>query len=287
MGIRKYKPTSAGRRNASVSDFAELTKGAKPEKSLLRPLVKTGGRNNQGKITCRHRGGGHKRRYRLIDFRRNKDGVVAVVDSIQYDPNRSARIALLKYEDGERRYIIAPVGLDQGDKVESGPDAPPTVGNCLPLTKIPLSTVVHNVELQAGRGAVLCRSAGTSATLMAREAGWAQISLPSGEIRRIPSACRAVIGSVSNPDHNAVVLGKAGRKRWLGRRPHVRGTAMNPIDHPHGGGEGRTKGGRHPVSPTGVPAKGGMTRQRRKASNKAIVRRRKSKRYGVQKLVKK
>ncbi|MEM6654852.1 MAG: 50S ribosomal protein L2 [Planctomycetota bacterium] len=287
MGIRKYKPTSAGRRNASVSDFAELTKGAKPEKSLLRPLVKTGGRNNQGKITCRHRGGGHKRRYRLIDFRRNKDGVVAVVDSIQYDPNRSARIALLKYEDGEKRYIIAPVGLDQGDKVESGPDAPPTVGNCLPLTKIPLSTVVHNVELQAGRGAVLCRSAGTSATLMAREAGWAQISLPSGEIRRIPSACRAVIGSVSNPDHNAVVLGKAGRKRWLGRRPHVRGTAMNPIDHPHGGGEGRTKGGRHPVSPTGVPAKGGMTRQRRKASNKAIVRRRKSKRYGVQKLVKK
>ncbi|MEM1304662.1 MAG: 50S ribosomal protein L2, partial [Planctomycetota bacterium] len=257
------------------------------EKSLLRPIKKTGGRNNQGKITCRHRGGGHKRRYRLIDFRRNKDGVVAVVDSIQYDPNRSARIALLKYEDGEKRYIIAPVGLDQGDKVESGPDAPPTVGNCLPLTKIPLSTVVHNVELQAGRGAVLCRSAGTSATLMAREAGWAQISLPSGEIRRIPSACRAVIGSVSNPDHNAVVLGKAGRKRWLGRRPHVRGTAMNPIDHPHGGGEGRTKGGRHPVSPTGVPAKGGMTRQRRKASNKAIVRRRKSKRYGVQKLVKK
>lgn len=287
MGIRKYKPTSAGRRNASVSDFAELTKGAKPEKSLLRPLVKTGGRNNQGRITCRHRGGGHKRRYRLIDFRRNKDGVKAEVDSIQYDPNRSARIALLKYEDGEKRYIIAPVGLTQGDKVESGPDAPPAVGNCLPLTKIPLATEIHNVELQAGRGAVLCRSAGTSATLMAREGTWAQISLPSGEIRRIPSACRAVIGSVSNPDHSSVVLGKAGRKRWLGRRPHVRGTAMNPIDHPHGGGEGRTKGGRHPVSPTGVPAKGGMTRQRRKASNKAIVRRRKSRRYGVQKLVKK
>ena len=287
MGIRKYKPTSAGRRNASVSDFAELTPGAKPEKSLLRPIKKTGGRNNQGKITCRHRGGGHKRRYRLIDFRRNKDGMVAEVDSIQYDPNRSARIALVKYEDGEKRYIIAPAGLTKGDKVQSGEDAPPTVGNCLPLSKIPLATVVHNVELRAGRGAVLCRSAGTSATLMAREAGWAQISLPSGEIRRIPSACRAVIGSTSNGDHSAIVLGKAGRKRWLGRRPHVRGTAMNPIDHPHGGGEGRTKGGRHPVSPQGKSAKGGMTRQPRKATNSAIVRRRKSKRYGVQKLIKK
>ncbi|TWT73658.1 50S ribosomal protein L2 [Posidoniimonas polymericola] len=285
MGIRKYKPTSAGRRNASVSDFKELTKGAKPEKSLLRPLTKTGGRNNQGKITCRHRGGGHKRRYRLIDFRRNKDGMLATVDSIQYDPNRSARIALLVYADGERRYIIAPHGLKAGDQVQSGPDAPAAVGNCLPLSKIPLATQVYNVELQAGRGGVLCRSAGTSATLMAREAGWAQISLPSGEIRRIPSTCRATIGSTSNPDHSAVELGKAGRRRWLGRRPHVRGTAMNPIDHPHGGGEGRTKGGRHPVSPTGKSAKGGMTRQRRKASNKAIVRRRKSRRYGVQKLI--
>lgn len=287
MGIRKYKPTSPGRRNASVSDFAELTPGAKPEKSLLRPLKKTGGRNNQGKITCRHRGGGHKRRYRLIDFRRNKDGMVAIVDSIQYDPNRSARIALVKYDDGEKRYIVSPAGLKQGDKVESGENAAPTVGNCLPLSKIPLSTVVHNVELRAGGGAVLCRSAGTSATLMAREAGWAQISLPSGEIRRIPSTCRAVIGSTSNGDHSMVVLGKAGRKRWLGRRPHVRGTAMNPVDHPHGGGEGRTKGGRHPVSPEGKSAKGGMTRQRRKPSNTAIVRRRKSRRYGVQKLVKK
>jgi len=287
MGIRKYKPTSAGRRNASVSDFAELTPGAKPEKSLLRPIIKTGGRNNQGRITCRHRGGGHKRRYRLIDFRRNKDGVPAKVDSIQYDPNRSARIALLHYADGEKRYIIAPTGLKAGDQVVSGADAAPTVGNCLPLNKIPLSTVVHNVELRAGRGGVLCRSAGTSATLMAREADWAQISLPSGEIRRIPSACRATIGSTSNGDHSMVVLGKAGRKRWLGRRPHVRGTAMNPIDHPHGGGEGRTKGGRHPVSPEGKSAKGGMTRQRRKPSNAAIVRRRKSKRYGVQKLVKK
>ncbi len=286
MGIRKYKPTSPGRRNASVSDFADLTPGAKPEKSLLRPIKKTGGRNNQGKITCRHRGGGHKRRYRLIDFRRNKDGMSAVVDSIQYDPNRSARIALLKYEDGEKRYIIAPAGLTAGDTVMSGDEAAPTVGNCLPLSKIPLSTVVHNVELRIGGGAVLCRSAGTSATLMAREAGWAQISLPSGEIRRIPATCRATIGSTGNGDHSMVVLGKAGRKRWMGRRPHVRGTAMNPVDHPHGGGEGRTKGGRHPVSPTGVSAKGGMTRQRRKPSNTAIVRRRKSRRYGVQKLVK-
>lgn len=270
-----------------MSDFKDLTPGAKPEKSLLRPIVKTGGRNNQGKITARFRGGGHKRRYRLIDFRRNKDGIPAKVDSIQYDPNRSARIALLHYADGEKRYIIAPAGLKAGDRVMSGPESEPKVGNCLPLSKIPLSTVIHNVELRAGRGGVLCRSAGTSATLMAREADWAQISLPSGEIRRIPSACRATIGSTSNGDHSMIVLGKAGRKRWLGRRPHVRGTAMNPIDHPHGGGEGRTKGGRHPVSPTGVPAKGGSTRQRRKPSNSAIVRRRKSKRYGVQKLVKK
>ncbi len=285
MGIRKYNPTSAGRRNASVSDFAELTPGAKPEKSLLRPIHKKGGRNNQGKITCRHRGGGHKRRYRLIDFRRNKDGMAAKVDSIQYDPNRSARIALVQYEDGERRYIIAPDGLKAGATVMSGPDAAPNLGNCLPLAKIPLGTSIHNVELNAGRGAELCRSAGTSATLMAREADWAQISLPSGEIRRVPSACRATIGTTSNPDHSSIVLGKAGRKRWLGRRPHVRGTAMNPVDHPHGGGEGRTKGGRHPVSPQGKSAKGGATRQRRKPSNSAIVRRRKSRRYGVQKLV--
>ncbi len=287
MGIRKYKPTTPGRRGASVSDFKDLTPGAKPEKSLMRPITKTGGRNNQGVTTARFRGGGHKRRYRLIDFRRNKDGVPAKVDSIQYDPNRSARIALLHYADGEKRYIIAPAGLKAGDKVMSGAESEPKVGNCLPLAKIPLGTVVHNIELRAGRGGVLCRSAGTSATLMAREADWAQISLPSGEIRRIPSACRATIGSTSNGDHSAIVLGKAGRKRWLGRRPHVRGTAMNPIDHPHGGGEGRTKGGRHPVSPTGKSAKGGATRQRRKPSNAAIVRRRKSKRYGVQKLVKK
>ena len=280
MGIRKYKPTSAGRRNASVSDFAELTKGAKPEKSLLRPLKKKGGRNNQGKITCRHRGGGHKRMYRVIDFKRDKDGCVARVNSIQYDPNRSARIALLYYSDGEKRYIIAPDTLQAGMTVESGPEAPPSVGNALPLKNIPLGMVVHNIEMRPGQGAVLCRSAGSNATLMAREADWAQISLPSGEIRRVPSTCRATIGKVGNSDHMSVRLGKAGRKRWLGRRPHVRGTAMNPIDHPHGGGEGRTKGGRHPVSPSGKPAKGGATRQRRKPSNSAIVRRRRSKRYG-------
>jgi large subunit ribosomal protein L2 len=280
MGIRKYKPTSAGRRDASVCDFKDLTKGAKPEKSLLRPMVKKAGRNNQGKITARHRGGGHKRRYRVIDFKRDKDGVKAVVDSIQYDPNRSARIALLKYVDGVKRYIVAPEGLTQGDTVESGVSAPPTVGNCLPLKNIPLATVIHNVEMRPGQGAILCRSAGTNAVLMAREANWAQISLPSGEIRRVPSTCRATVGKVGNSEHGSVVLGKAGRSRWLGRRPHVRGTAMNPIDHPHGGGEGRTKGGRHPVSPSGVPAKGGRTRQKAKASNAAIVRRRKSKRYG-------
>ncbi|MBM97509.1 MAG: 50S ribosomal protein L2 [Planctomycetaceae bacterium] len=280
MGIRKYKPTTAGRRNASVSDFADLTEGAAPEKKLLRPLRKKGGRNNQGKITVRHRGGGHKRRYRMIDFTRGKDGVPAKVASIQYDPNRSARIALLHYVDGDKRYILAPDGLKEGDRVESGPEAPPSVGNCLPLKRIPLGTTLHNIEMQPGRGGVICRSAGVGATLMAREADWAQINLPSGEIRRVPSQCRATIGKVGNSDHMNIVLGKAGRKRWLGRRPHVRGTAMNPIDHPHGGGEGRTKGGRHPVSPTGVPAKGGGTRKRRKPSNAAIVRRRRSRRYG-------
>lgn len=285
MGIRRYNPTTAGRRNASVSDFAELTPGAKPEKSLLRPKRKTGGRNNQGKITARHRGGGHKQQYRLIDFRRNKDGIPAKVDSIQYDPNRSARIALLHYADGEKRYIIAPAGLKAGDEVISGDSAPAKLGNCLSLKKIPLGMSIYNIEMQPGRGGELCRSAGSSATLMAREADWAQISLPSGEIRRIPANCRATIGAASNGDHSAIELGKAGRKRWMGRRPHVRGTAMNPIDHPHGGGEGRTKGGRNPVSPQGKCAKGGMTRKRRKASNKAIVRRRRSRRYGVQKLI--
>ncbi|MAI72421.1 MAG: 50S ribosomal protein L2 [Rhodopirellula sp.] len=284
MGIRVYKPTSAGRRNSSVSDFAELTPGYKPERSLLLPKRKTGGRNNQGKITARHRGGGHKQKYRVVDFRRAKDGMAATVDSVQYDPNRTARIALLKYADGEKSYVVAPVGLKAGDSVQNGPDSAPVVGNCMPLKNIPLGTTVCCVELRAGRGAVLCRSAGTSATLMAREADWAQISLPSGEVRRVSSLCRATIGQVGNSDHMNVRLGKAGRARWLGRRPHVRGTAMNPVDHPHGGGEGRTKGGRHPVSPTGKSAKGGATRQKRKPSNSSIVRRRKSKRYGQLKL---
>lgn len=284
MGIRKYKPTSPGRRGASVSDFAELTKGAVPEKSLLIRARKTGGRNNEGKITARHRGGGHKRMYRIIDFRRSKDGIVATVDSIQYDPNRNARIALLKYADGQKSYVIAADGLKAGDQLMNGPTAPPTTGNCLALKDIPLASEICNIELRPGQGGEMCRSAGSYATLMARESEWAQISLPSGEIRRVPSACRATIGKVGNSEHMNLVLGKAGRKRWLGRRPHVRGTAMNPHDHPHGGGEGRTKGGRHPVSPTGKPAKGGMTRKRGKASNSAILRRRRSRRYGLQKL---
>ncbi len=284
MGIRKYKPVTPGRRGATVSDFAELTKGVAPEKNLMVRKKMTGGRNNQGRITARHRGGGHKRMYRLIDFRRDKDGVPARVHSIEYDPNRSARIALLHYVDGEKRYILAPAGLQKGDQLQSGPDAPPSVGNCLPLRSIPLGMTIHNVELQPGRGGRLCRSAGVSATLAAREADWAQINLPSGEIRRVPSACRATVGSIGNSDHDAIVVGKAGRNRWKGIRPTVRGTAMNPTDHPHGGGEGRTKGGRHPVSPQGKSAKGGGTRKRRKPSNKAIVRRRKSRRYGQLKL---
>lgn len=286
MGIRRYKPITPGRRGASVSDFADLTAGTDPPKKLLRSKRQTGGRNNQGKITSRHRGGGHKQRYRMIDFRRNKDGIKAKVHAIHYDPNRSARIALLHYVDGEKRYILAPQGLEVGAYVVSGNDAPPTVGNCLPLKNLPLGMAIHNIELQPGRGGVLCRSAGSSAVLAARDADWTQLNLPSGEIRRVPSNCRATVGAIGNADHMNIVLGKAGRKRWMGRRPHVRGTAMNPVDHPHGGGEGRTKGGRHPVSPTGKSAKGGSTRQRRKASNASIVRRRKSKRYGQLKLKK-
>ena len=284
MGIKQYKPVTAGRRGASVSDFAELTPGAKPEKSLLRPLKKKGGRNNQGRITARHRGGGHKQVYRVIDFLRNKDGVPAKVNSIQYDPNRNCRIALLYYVDGEKRYILAPDGLQAGATIENGAEAPPTIGNCLPLTRIPLSTQIHAIELLPGSGAKMCRSAGVSAVLMARDGEWAQISLPSGEIRKIPANCRAAVGMVGNAEQMNVVIGKAGRNRWKGIRPFVRGTAMNPIDHPHGGGEGRTKGGRHPVSPSGVLAKGGSTRKRRKPSNSAIVRRRKSRRYGQLKL---
>ncbi len=280
MGIRRYNPTTPGRRGASVSDFVELTKGYTVESALTVRKKMKGGRNNQGVITARHRGGGHARHYRLIDFKRNKDGIPAKVDSVQYDPNRSARIALLFYADGEKRYILAPEGLKAGDEVLSGPDAPPNVGNSMPLRNVPLGLTIHNIELQPGVGGKLCRSAGSTATLMAREAEWAQVTLPSGEIRRIPASCRATIGTMGNSDHMNVVIGKAGRNRWKGIRPTVRGTAMNPIDHPHGGGEGRTKGGRHPVSPSGKSAKGGGTRKRRKPSNSSIVRRRRSRRYG-------
>jgi large subunit ribosomal protein L2 len=276
MGIRYYKPTTPGRRQGSVSDFAECTNGKKnkPEKSLVVPHKKKGGRNNQG-ITCtRFRGGGHKRMYRLIDFRRVKDNVWADVRSIEYDPNRSSRIALIQYEDGEKAYILAPEGLKAGDRVMSGENSEPRVGNCIPLRKIPLGMTIHNIEMQPGHGGQVCRSAGTSATLTAREGRWAQITLPSGEVRRISSDCRATIGAIGNADHMNISLGKAGRKRWLGRRPHNRGTSMNPVSHPMGGGEGRTAGGRHPCSPTGVLAKGGKTRKKRKPSNASIIRRR-------------
>jgi len=275
MGIRHYKPTSAGRRQGSVSDFAELTdRKKKPEKSLLVPKKKTGGRNNQGIVTSRFRGGGHKKMYRLVDFKRKKFDAWATVVAIEYDPNRSARIALLQYEDGEKAYILAPEGLKAGDKVISGDQAEPRVGNSLPLRRIPLGMSIHNIEMQPGRGGQLCRSAGTSATLTARESGWAQITLPSGEVRRVSAECRATIGSIGNADHMNISLGKAGRKRWMGRKPHNRGTSMNPVNHPMGGGEGRTAGGRHPCSPTGVLAKGGKTRKKRKPSNAAIIRRR-------------
>jgi len=275
MGIRAYKPVTPGRRQGTVSDFAELTdRKKKPEKSLLEPKPKKGGRNHHGFVCTRFRGGGHKRMYRLIDFKRRKDNVWATVVAIEYDPNRSARIALLQYEDGVKAYILAPEGLKAGDRVLSGESAEPRVGNCLPLRRVPLGMVVHNLEMQPGRGGQLCRSAGTSATLTAREGPWAQVTLPSGEVRRISSECRGTIGTIGNADHMNISLGKAGRKRWMGRKPHNRGTSMNPVSHPMGGGEGRTSGGRHPCSPTGVLAKGGKTRNKRKPSNSAIIRRR-------------
>ena len=274
MGIKKYKPTSAGRRHGSVLDFEELT-GVKPEKTLLRPLKKTGGRNNHGRITCRRRGGGHKRRYRLIDFKRNKDGVPATVRSIEYDPNRSANIALLHYADGEKRYIIAPLGMSVGQVVTSGPEAESLPGNALRLAHIPLGLHIHNVELKPGRGGQICRSAGSYAQLMAREGDYAVVQLPSGELRRIHITCKATIGRIGNSDHQNVKLGKAGRRRHMGRRPKVRGTAMNPVDHPMGGGEGRTAGGRHPCGPTAVLSKGGRTRRRQNPTDKFIIRRRK------------
>ena len=268
-----------------VSDFAEITdRKKKPEKSLLVPRKRTGGRNFQGKITTRHRGGGAKRMYRLIDFKRDKDDIVGTITHIEYDPNRTCRIALVQYADGEKRYILAPEGLAAGAQIVSGLNAEPKVGNCMPLELIPPGTTIHNVEMQPGAGGKLCRSAGISAVMNAREGSWAQITLPSGEVRRLPAKCRATIGAIGNSDHMNIVIGKAGRVRHKGRRPHVRGSAMNPIAHPMGGGEGRRAGGRHPVSPTGKLAKGGKTRNPRKPSRNAIIRRRKSRRYGQLKL---
>jgi large subunit ribosomal protein L2 len=275
MGIRYYKPTTPGRRGGSVSDFAEITdRKKKPEKSLVKPYKKKGGRNFQGVICSRFRGGGHKRMYRIIDFKRRKDDIPANVLGIEYDPNRSARIALIQYTDGEKAYILAPEGLKAGDQVMSGANAEPKIGNCMTLKTIPLGLSIHNIEMQPGHGGQLCRSAGCSATLTAREGKWAQITLPSGEVRRVSSDCRATIGAIGNADHMNISLGKAGRTRWLGRKPHNRGTSMNPVNHPMGGGEGRTAGGRHPCSPTGVLSKGGKTRKKRKPSNAAIIRRR-------------
>jgi large subunit ribosomal protein L2 len=274
MGIRKYSPTTPGRRGSSVADFKEITR-SHPEKSLVRPLTKTGGRNSSGKVTSRHRGGGHKRAYRLIDFKRkDKDGVPAKVAHIEYDPNRTARIALLHFADGTKRYILAPNKLAQGDRVESGPDADIKPGNNLPLRHIPLGTVIHAVELNPGQGAKLARSAGASIQLVAKEGRFAQLRLPSGEIRNVDLACRATVGEVGNAEQSNINWGKAGRMRWKGRRPHVRGVAMNPVDHPHGGGEGKTSGGRNPVSPWGKPE--GRTRKKNKRSDKLIVRRRRT-----------
>ncbi|RMH71001.1 MAG: 50S ribosomal protein L2 [Gemmatimonadetes bacterium] len=275
MAIKKYKPTSAGRRWASSLTFDDITSTV-PEKSLLRPIKKTGGRNNNGRITSRHRGGGHKRKYRVIDFKRTKDNIPAKVASIEYDPNRTANIALLHYVDGEKRYILAPVGLKVGEFVMSGSEADIKIGNCLPLRDIPPGTLVHNIELQPGRGGQIARSAGSAAQLAVKEGRYALLSMPSGEVRRVLLDCRATVGQVSNADWANVQLGKAGRARWLGKRPHVRGVAQNPVDHPMGGGEGRSSGGRHPVSPWGKPAKGGKTR-RKKPSDKLIVRSRKAK----------
>ena len=273
MPFVQYRPTSPGRRFQTGFDFAEVTKTG-PEPSLTQPLTKSGGRNNLGRMTIRHRGGGHKRLYRVIDFRRDKEVVPATVTAIEYDPNRSARIALVRYADGERRYILAPIGLRVGDRVEAGPKADIKPGNSLPLAMIPLGTMVHNVELRAGRGGQLGRSAGAAIQLMAKEGDYALLKLPSGELRRVRLTCRATIGQVGNLEHENISFGKAGRRRWLGRRPRVRGIAMNPVDHPHGGGEGRSKGN-HPQTPWGKPTKGYKTRHN-KRTDRWIVQRRKA-----------
>jgi len=274
MGVRKFRPMTAGTRFASVSDFSEITKDH-PEKSLVAPYKKTGGRNNLGRITSRRRGGGAKRAYRIIDFKRDKDGVPAKVAAIEYDPNRSARIALLHYLDGEKRYILAPQGLHVGDRVQSGSEVEPKVGNCMPIRAIPQGLDIHNIEISPGRGGKMVRSAGLVATLSAKEGNYANVILPSGEMRLVHLDCRATIGVVGNADHQNVSIGKAGRNRHRGRRPKVRGTAQNPVSHPMGGGEGRTSGGRHPCSPWGKPAKGGKTRSPRARSDRFIVRKRK------------
>lgn len=274
MSIRKLKPTSPGRRFQSVSTFEEIT-AKRPEKSLTVGLHKKAGRNNNGRVTSRRRGGGHKRLYRIIDFKRNKFDVPATVASIEYDPNRSARIALLRYEDGEKSYIIAPVGISVGDSIVAGESADIKPGNALPLIRIPVGTLVHNVELYPGRGGQFCRSAGTYAQVVAKEGKYVLLRMPSGEVRKVLAAGMASIGQVGNIQHENISLGKAGRNRWLGRRPKVRGVAMNPVDHPLGGGEGRSSGGRHPVSPWGMPTKGYKTRDRKKASSKLIITRRK------------
>ena len=276
MALKKYKPTTSTLRYKTTTDYSGLTK-KEPEKSLIEPIKRTGGRNNQGRITMRRMGGGHKRRYRRIDFKRDKHGIPAKVASIEYDPNRSAFISLLHYADGEKRYILAPHGIKEGDTVVSGPDIDIHPGNCLPLEKIPTGLFVHNVEMIAGRGGQMVRSAGAYAQLMAKEGNYVSLRLPSGEIRMVRKECYATVGQVSNIDHENVTIGKAGRSRWLGNRPKVRGVAMNPIDHPLGGGEGRSSGGRHPVTPWGKPTKGYRTRGK-KPSDKYIVHRRKKKR---------
>lgn len=273
MPVKKYKPTTPGRRGMTVASFAEITK-KEPEKSLIEALNKTGGRNTQGRITMRHRGGGHKRMYRLIDFKRNKDGVPAKVAAIEYDPNRTARIALLHYLDGEKRYILAPNGLQVGQQVESGPDADIKLGNSLPLANMPNGTVVHNVELQQGKGGQMVRSAGASAQITAKDGNYVTLRLPSGEFRMVHNQCRATVGQVSNVEHENIEIGKAGRSRHLNKRPRVRGVVMNPVDHPHGGGEGKSPVGRpSPVTPWGKPTRGARTRKK-KASDRLIVRRR-------------
>jgi large subunit ribosomal protein L2 len=276
MGIRVYRPTSAGRRNSSVNDYAELTV-AKPEKSLCKRIKKSGGRNHSGMTTVRFRGGGARKIYRIIDFKRNKDNVPAKVATVEYDPNRDCFISLLHYMDGEKRYILSPFGIKVGDILESGTTCEPRVGNAMPMEFIPAGLEIHNIEMRAGQGGKLVRGAGSSARIVAKEGAWITIVLPSGEMRMLRKECRATIGRLSNPDHQNVRIGKAGRTRYLGRRPHVRGKAQNPVSHPMGGGEGRSNGGRHPCSPTGVLAKGGKTRNPRSISNKRIIRRRKSK----------